>query len=328
MRSLGPVSLATNHDVGGLLDAIGHTPMINLSHGFSKATAVWGKLESFNPGGSAKDRTARALVADATARGVLHPGAIAVESSSGNLGVALAREAVAGGWEFHCVVDVRTNAATLRMMEALGATLHPVTQPDPETGDWLAARRAKVAQLKADLGAVNLDQYSNRAAFDAHNFGTMAEIVDQLGHAPEVLAVAVSTTGTIGGCQRHIEQHGYDTKLIAVDAQGSVLFDGTRGERLLPGYGAGVVPDLSTEVAPDRVIRVEAADAVRAARDLARTTGFVPGASGGAVAHAVRQLEEEGDHREIVAIFHDDGRAYLDTVYNDEWVATELGLEV
>lgn len=307
-----------------MLGAIGRTPLVDLTRGFQPAeggptATVWGKLESFNPGGSAKDRTARALVADATERGILHPGAVAVESSSGNLGVALAREAAIGGWEFHCVVDQRTNAATVAMIRALGAVVHPVTEPDPETGDWLAARRKKVAELKAELGAVNLDQYSNRAAFDAHDAGTMAEIVAQLGHAPDTLVVSVSTTGTIGGCLRHIRRNGYDTEVIAVDAEGSVLFGGTRGERVLPGYGAGVVPELSTEVEPDRVVRVAAADAVRAARQLARSTGFVPGASGGAVAHVLGQLVGAGVAGDIAAIFHDDGRAYLDTVYNDEW---------
>ena len=190
---------------------------------------VWGKLESFNPGGSAKDRTARAMVAAATARGLLHP----------------------------------------------------VEDPDPETGDWLTARRNLVAELKRELGAVNLDQYSNRAAFDAHDQGTMREIVQQFGHAPEMLAVAVSTTGTVGDCLKHIREHGYSTKVVAVDAEGSVLFGGDRGERILPGYGASVVTELSEEVAPDRVVRVSAADAVRSARGLARSTGFVPGASGG-----------------------------------------------
>lgn len=234
---------------------------------------VWGKLESFNPGGSAKDRTARAMVAAATARGLLHP----------------------------------------------------VEDPDPETGDWLTARRNLVAELKRELGAVNLDQYSNRAAFDAHDQGTMREIVQQLGHAPELLAVAVSTTGTVGGCLRHIREHGYGTKVVAVDAEGSVLFGGDRGERILPGYGAGVVTELSKEVAPDRVVRVSAADAVRSARGLARSTGFVPGASGGAVAAAVAGLIDEGAADEIVGVFHDDGRAYLDTVYNDEWVEAHIG---
>ena len=308
---------------GGLLEAIGNTPLVDVSAGFDTppGTKVWGKLESFNPGGSAKDRTARALVADAVARGVLYPGAVAVESSSGNLGVALAREAAIGGWEFHCVVDKRTNLATLRMIEALGAVLHPVAEPDPETGDWLAARRNLVAQLKDELQAVNLDQYSNRAAFDAHDFGTMAEVVQQLGHAPDWLVVAVSTTGTVGGCLRHIRTHGFRTQVVAVDAEGSVLFDGARGDRVLPGYGAGVVPELSNDVEPDQVIRVEAADAVHSARELAAATGFAPGASGGAVASAVRQLLANGAAGDIAAIFHDDARAYLDTVYNDEWVA-------
>ena len=313
----------------GILSAIGGTPLVDLSRGFQLGDGgrVWGKLESFNPGGSAKDRSARAMVADATAKSLLYPGAVAVESSSGNLGIALAREAVAGGWEFHCVVDPRTNQSTLSMMAALGAVLHPVEEPDPETGDWLTARRNLVAQLKEELGAVNLDQYSNRAAFDAHDKGTMAEIVGQLGHAPELLAVAVSTTGTIGGCLQHIREHGYDTKVVAVDAEGSVLFDGARGDRILPGYGAGVVTELSKDVDPHRVIRVSAADSVRSARGLARTTGFVPGASGGAVAAAVSQLVGEGAAEEIVAIFHDDGRAYLDTVYNDEWVTEHIGGE-
>lgn len=308
-----------------LLSAIGNTPLVDVSAGFSDQSRVWGKLESFNPGGSAKDRTARAMVLDAAAKGLLYPGAVAVESSSGNLGIALAREAVVGGWEFHCVVDPRTNQATLSMIAALGAVLHPVQEPDPDTGDWLTARRNLVAQLKEDLGAVNLDQYSNRAAFDAHDQGTMREIVEQLGHAPEMLAVAVSTTGTVGGCLQHIREHGYGTKVIAVDAEGSVLFGGARGERILPGYGAGVVTELSKEVAPDRVVRVEAADAVHAARSLARSTGFAPGASGGAVAWAVSQLLEEGAAEEVVAVFHDDGRAYLDTVYNDEWADAQIG---
>ena len=183
----------------GLLAAVGGTPLVSLPELGGGNARVWAKLESFNPGGSAKDRTARALVADALERGVLGPGSVVVESSSGNLGVALAREAAVGGWEFHCVVDPRTNQATLAHMRALGAHIHPVEEPDPETGDWLTARRALVGRLVDELGGLNLDQYSNRAAFRAHSEGTMREIVAQLGHAPDILVVAVSTTGTIGG---------------------------------------------------------------------------------------------------------------------------------
>ncbi|MDY5784935.1 pyridoxal-phosphate dependent enzyme, partial [Corynebacterium sp.] len=238
----------------------------------------------------------------------------------GNLGVALAREAIIGGWEFHCVVDPRTNQSTLAHIRALGGHIHPVEAPDPETGDWLTARRALVAELVDELGAVNLDQYSNRAAFDAHSEGTMPEIVEQLGHAPDYLLVAVSTTGTVGGCARYINGNSLPTKVIAVDAQGSVLFGGARGERILPGYGAGIVTALSEETTPDQIIRVTAGDAVTAARRVARTTGFMPGASGGAVCAAAAQVVRDDPGAEIVAVFHDDGRAYLDTVYNDEWV--------
>ena len=305
----------------GLLSTIGHTPLIAMDEmGPPGAGPIWGKLESFNPGGSAKDRTARAMVRDATERGLIGPGSCVVESSSGNLGVALAREAALGGWEFHCVVDGRTNASTLAHIRALGATIHEVTEPDPATGDWLVARRDKVAKLKRELRAVNLDQYSNRAAFTAHSQGTMQEIVEQLGHGPDILAVAVSTTGTVGGCLRYVREHGLRTRVVAVDAEGSVLFGGTRGTRILPGYGAGVVTELSTLGEPDEVIRVAAGDAVAAARRTARSTGFLPGASGGAVACAVDTLAQNNPGAEIVAIFHDDGRAYLDTIYNDDWV--------
>lgn len=318
---------------------IGETPLIRI--GGDETRRIWGKLESFNPGGSAKDRTARALVSAAEEQRLIYPGATVVESSSGNLGVALAREAAVGGWDFHCVVDQRINKATVSYMEALGATIHRVTQPDPDTGDWLAARRKRVAELVEELDAVNLDQYSNRAAFTAHSDGTMREIVDTLGHAPDYLVVAVSTTGTIGGCLSYLREHGHTTTVIAVDAEGSVLFGGTRADRLLPGFGAGVVPALASEVEPDEVIRVGAADTVRAARKLAASTGFLPGASGGAVAWAVDVLAQrlrgesvptvdtvDTGTVDIVAIFHDAGNAYLDTVYNDEWVRENLGVDL
>ncbi|MBC6822489.1 pyridoxal-phosphate dependent enzyme [Corynebacterium sp. LK33] len=309
----------------GVLSAIGNTPLVAFDQLRPPgAGPLWGKLESFNPGGSAKDRTARALVRDAQRCGVLTKDSVVVESSSGNLGVALAREAVLGGWEFHCVVDRRTNASTLAHIRALGATIHEVERPDLETGDWLVARRALVATLVDELGAINLDQYSNRAAFSAHEEGTMREIVEQLGHAPDILAVAVSTTGTVGGCLRYVAKHKLPTRVVAIDAQGSVLFDGNRGARVLPGYGAGVVTELSTLTEPHEVIRVHARDAVNAARTTARATGFLPGASGGAVAWGVDKLARDNPGAEIVAIFHDDGRAYLDTIYNDEWVADNV----
>ncbi|MEJ5997989.1 pyridoxal-phosphate dependent enzyme [Corynebacterium sp. H130] len=303
-------------------DALGNTPLVNLKKlGLSNLTA-WAKLEQFNPGGSAKDRTARALVEAAD----IAPGTMVIESSSGNLGLALSREAALGGWNFHCVVDPRANTATINYIKAMGATVHALTEPDPETGDWLVARRKKVAELlKDNPDALNLDQYSNTAAFGAHAQGTMREIHEQLGHAPDFLLVAVSTTGTIGGCQQYVQEHGLGTKLIAVDAKGSVLFGGQRDTRHLPGFGAGVIPELSKQVSPDRVMRIADRASISAARELARTTAIVPGASGGAVIAALQQLDcELTEPAEAVVVIHDSGNFYLDTIYNDQWVEATL----
>lgn len=312
----------------GIRSTIGHTPLIRLDRLLSRDDViVWAKLEYFNPGGSAKDRTAKAIVDAARASGSLPPGASIVESSSGNLGMALAREAQLGGWDFHCVVDPRANNQAVATMSAYGATVHVVDEPDPDTGDWLSARRKLVAELLAEIpDSLSLDQYSNRAAFNAHADGTMTEILDTLGHAPDQLLVAMSTTGTIGGCLQQLSRSQARTRTIGVDAEGSVLFGGQRGERRLPGFGAGVVPELSRQVCPHEVDRISDVDSVAGARLLARREGILAGASGGAVTAALASRSaafSPGD--EVVIIIHDAGAAYLDTVYNDGWTTEMLG---
>lgn len=303
---------------------MGHTPLVKLDRlAALKNRAdlnIYAKLEGFNPGGSAKDRTAAAMVAAAVLDGTLRPGGTAVESSSGNLGVALAREAALRDFTFHCVVDPRANRVTVAHMQALGAVVHEVTEPDPDTGDWLTARRRRVEELLTELGgSINFDQYSNRAAFAAHRDGTMAEILADLGRAPEHVFVAVSTTGTLGGCLQATE--GTGTQVHAVDAEGSVLFGGRRGARQLPGYGAGVVTALSTLVTPSDISRIDARSAISAARELAACEAILPGASGGAVLAALnRALPDIPAGSDVVVILHDNGTAYLSTIYDDTWV--------
>lgn len=313
----------------GLDGLIGNTPLVelpSLARAFERPDLrIYAKLEQLNPGGSAKDRTARALVNTAIETG-LPENPTLVESSSGNLGMALARQAQMRGWKFHCVVDPRVNDSTVATMQALGATVDVVSAPDPETGDWLTARRSRVAELMRTVkGAVNLDQYSNQAAFKAHDEGTMAEIIAQLGQAPDWLLVAVSTTGTIGGCIQRLNRIGANTHTVGVDAQGSVLYQGKRGERLLPGFGAGVVPHLSTLQEPRRVQRVHDIDSVIGARALARTEGLLPGASGGAVVSAVYACRDNiPEGASVVMVLHDGGTNYLNTIYSDDWVEENL----
>lgn len=311
--------------VSSIQDVVGSTPLVRLSRLFP-STEVFAKLESFNPGGSAKDRPALNMLRDALDTGRLQPGGTVVESSSGNLGMALARACTLAGVRFICVVDSRANRSTVATIRALGGEVSLVDTPDPETGDLLRARHLRVAELLRTIpGAISLDQYSNPANPAAHRDGTMREVAGALDHRVDHLFVAVSTTGTINGCTDYLREHDMATRVVAVDAVGSVLFDGEQGTRLLPGMGAGVVSPLSRLVIPDEVVRVTDAQAVAGCRALAIREGILAGASGGAVVWALSHARFSTGDR-VAAILHDGGSAYLDTVHDDAWVTQELGL--
>lgn len=311
-----------------IAQAVGGTPLVRMSRLFDGHPAeVLAKVESLNPGASAKDRPALAMLRDALDSGRLAPGGTVVESSSGNLGMALARACSAHDVQFVCVVDTRANRSTIAAIRALGGRIELVEHPDPATGDLLTARLARVQQLLREIpGAVNLHQYGNPANAGAHREGTMREIAEAMQHRVDDVVAACSTTGTIGGCASYIQEHGMRTRVIAVDAQGSVLFGGTAGARRLPGMGAGFVTDLSRRVQPDQVLRVSELECVAGARLLARREGILAGASTGAVVHAVASLlPQRPDDARIAMLVHDGGMPYLDTIYDDEWVRTILG---
>ncbi|MGP9708057.1 2,3-diaminopropionate biosynthesis protein SbnA [Brachybacterium sp. AOP42-C2-15] len=327
--------LSTPSDVApgitvGISAAVGRTPLIRLDRLFpDSGIEILAKLESVNPGGSTKDRPALAMVRDAFARGHLEAGGTVVESSSGNLGVALARVCSTHGVHFVCVVDSRTNATTVATIRALGGQVEMVTEPDPETGDLLTARLHRVEQLLEQIpGAVNLYQYGNPANPGAHAAGTMAEIAEATDHRLDVLMAAVSTTGTIAGCTAYLRENSMDTRTVAVDAEGSVLFGGTAAPRPLPGLGAGVVTDISRTVDPDRVVRVSGLDCVVGARLLARREGILAGASTGGIVHTLGSLVPElAPGSRVAFIVHDGGVPYLSTVYDDDWVERTLGAD-
>lgn len=308
--------------------AVGGTPMVRLNRLFGTSGAeVLAKVESLNPGGSTKDRPALGMLRDALRSGRLAPGGTVVESSSGNLGMALARACSAHDVQFVCVVDTRANRSTIAAIRALGGRIELVEHPDPETGDLLTARLRRVQELLRELpGAVNLHQYGNPANPAAHRDGTMREIAEALDHRIDDVVTACSTTGTIGGCAAYVREHAMDTRVIAVDAQGSVLFGGASGTRRLPGMGAGFVTDLSREVSPDEVVRVSELECVAGARLLARREGILAGASTGGIVHAVAGLlPQRPAGTRIAMLVHDGGMPYLDTIYDDAWVGEHLG---
>ncbi len=310
-------------------DLVGNTPLVELRTIVRGPTAprIFAKLERFNPGGSAKDRPAAAMIDAACASGALGTGGTIVESSSGNLGVSLAQQALWRGLRFVCVVDPRINPTTRRLIEAYGGEVVCVDRPHPVSGDWLEARIERVRQIVSEVpGAYWPNQYANPDNSRAHRDGTMREVAEALAGDVAAVFVATSTTGTARGCLDYIAAHGLSTKVVAVDAVGSCLFGGTRGERLLPGYGAGVESAIAVGTMPDEVIRIEDLDAVRGCRLLAATEGLLAGASGGAaVAALVNDAHRYGPEDNVVVILHDAGEPYLETVYDDEWVMATFG---
>ena len=314
--------------VDGILGAIGDTPLIALHRYLLRPdVAFWAKLESANPGGSAKDRPAARMLQDALDHGLIDLGTTVVESSSGNTGVGLAQACRYHGMRLICVVDARAHAMNVRAMRALGADVRVVSRPDPGTGDLLVARLMLVEQLLAEIpNSFWPDQYANESNPAAHASGTMSEIDDALDGRLDYLFVATSTTGTLRGCGDYLRERGRSTRIVAVDSTGSALFGGRRATRRLPGFGAGVETDLSATADFAELVRVSDLECVVGCRRLAEREAILAGASSGGVAFAVETLAAQMEPgSRCAAIFPDGGTGYLETVYDDTWVERELG---
>ncbi len=312
----------------GIIGAIGNTPLIRLRRYPERGELqLWAKYERANPGGSAKARPAAAMLQAALRDGHLSPNGTVVESSSGNLGVGLAQACAALGLEFICVTDARANESNIAAMRALGAEVRIVSEPDPATGELLAARLRLVGELVASTPrAWWPNQYANPVNARSHQLGTMREIDDALGGELDYLFVAVSSTGTLVGCGEYLRTAARTTRLVAVDAVGSALFGGDRGPRALPGMGAGFETELSQTARWDRLIRVPELDSVVGCRRLARREGILAGASSGGVLAAFDTLSPELEPgTRCAAILPDGGEGYMASVFDDEWVERELG---
>jgi cysteine synthase A len=314
--------------VEGILGAIGDTPLVALRRVLLRPDIhVWAKLEAANPGGSAKDRPAARMIQDALDSGLIDLATTVVESTSGNTGIGLAQACRYHGLRLICIVDARAHASSVRAMRALGADVRIVEQPDRETGDLLVARLALVRRLLASIpNSFWPDQYANESNPAAHAAGTMREIDEALGGQIDYLFVATSTTGTLRGCGDYLREHARGTRIVAVDSSGSALFGGMRGERRLPGFGAGVETPLSAEADHDELVRVSDLACVVGCRRLAEREAILAGASSGGVAFALETLSLRMEPGTCCAlIFADGGSGYLETVYDDAWVERELG---
>jgi cysteine synthase A len=286
------------------------------------------KCEGFNFAGSIKLKAATEMVEAAERDGVLTPWSILVESSSGNLGVALSMIAASKGYRFLCVTDSRCNLSTRRLMEALGSQVHTIVEPDA-TGGFLGARLDYVRALCAsDPRYVWLNQYTNPNNWKAHYRTTAPAIARQFPRL-DVLFVGTGTTGTLMGCARYFRKWQRPVRIVAVDSVGSVTFGGAPGRRMIPGLGTSVRPPLLDTTHVDDVVHVEEADTIRACHRLA-SRGFLFGGSTGTVVSGAMSWLTLHHARELtaVAIAPDLGERYLDTVYQTNWLHDLYGEDV
>ncbi len=308
-----------------VLGAIGRTPLVKLKRFLDRSDVeLLAKLESNNPGGSAKDRPARQMIESAMAAGEIGKNTTIIESSSGNMGIGLAQACRYYGLNFICVVDPRTQTQNVAIIEALGGRIEMV-QPPPG-GDFLAARIAKVCGLLETIpGSYWPNQYSNRENPRSHFEGTVREIDEALDGQFDYLFVATSSTGTAQGCRDYLRSRGRDVRVVAVDSLGSVLFGGTPGPRRIPGLGAGKEPRLAVGQSFDTIAKVSDLDCVVGCRRAALREAMLVGGSAGGVLETVRNMSDQLSGKRCVAVLHDSGTRYLETVFNDEWVQRSLG---
>jgi 2,3-diaminopropionate biosynthesis protein SbnA len=285
------------------------------------------KIESLNPAGSIKFKTAIGLITALEEANAIRPDSILIESSSGNLGVALSIICAERGYRFACVVDPNVNTQNVRYMAALGATIIKVTTTD-SNGGFLGSRIACIKSLVAkDPRYIWINQYENPANPAVHA-QLAAQSIDRHFPRLDYLFIGAGTCGTLMGCVRHIARARPRTRIIAVDSIGSVTFGLPAGQRYIPGLGSSQNSKLFRHENLHALIAVPEAAAVSACRYLARTHGFLAGGSTGTVIAGLwssRHWFKPGDV--VVAIAPDGGERYLETIYSDDWVTKRFGEE-
>lgn len=298
-----------------LTELIGNTPLLELS-GIEKrynleATLI-AKLEYFNPGGSVKDRVALSMIEDAERKGVLTPGAVIIEPTSGNTGVGLAWIGRVKGYRTLLTMPETMSKERQYLLRAMGAEL--VLTPG---GEGMKGAIARAEELRKEIpGAVILQQFDNPANPAAHIQSTAEEIWRDTDGQVDVFVAGVGTGGTISGTGKGLKAHNPAIEIIAVEPDSSAVLSGEApGAHKIQGIGAGFIPRTYDASVVDRVIRVTDEDAMRTSRELSETEGLLVGISAGAAAYAAMQLALQPEYRgkKIVVLLPDTGERYLST---------------
>ena len=313
----------------GLLDAIGHTPLIRLRRASeSTGCEIFGKAEFMNPGGSVKDRAARGIVLDAERRGLLAPGGTVVEGTAGNTGIGLAQVCNARGYRCVLVMPDNQSPEKYALVEALGAQVHRVkTVPysDPNHYQRVAARIA--GELENAYWANQFDNLANRRA---HVETTGPEIWEQTGGRIDAFVAASGTGGTLAGVAEYLKSKNSAVRTVLADPPGSALFEFIRNGVLKPtgsgsiteGIGIGRLTTNMQDAPIDDALHIEDPETVACVYQLLREEGlFVSSTSGINVAAATRVARQLGPGHLIVTVLCDSGAKYLARLFNRDWLA-------
>ena len=294
---------------GVLASAIGATPLVELPRFARGAARIFAKLEWFNPGGSVKDRIARAMLDDAEARGLIAPGGTVVEATSGNTGVALALLAASRGYRCVIVMPEECGAVKARLMSAAGAEV--VRTP---AGDRMAAAVARAAEIAASTpGAWVPGQFTNPVNPRTHFETTGPEIAEQAGGRIDAWVAGVGTTGTFVGVARYLGERHPGILRVAVEPEGSILNGGAPGPHEVEGIGLSQIWPILDRSLIDEIITVPDAPAFATCRELATTEGLFVGGSSGAAANAAFQIARRlGPGKTVVTLFPDGAERYPD----------------
>ena len=298
-----------------ITDLIGNTPLLELGnyekkHGLE--ARLLAKLEYFNPAGSIKDRIAMAMLDDAEAKGLLKPGAVIIEPTSGNTGIGLAAVGAARGYTVVLTMPETMSVERRNLLKAYGAQ---VVLTDGSKG--MKGAIAKAQELADSTpGSFSPGQFTNPANPEIHRRTTGPEIWRDTEGKVDIFVSGVGTGGTITGVGEYLKAQNPDVRVVAVEpASSPVLSEGRSGPHKIQGIGAGFVPDTLNTAVYDEIIAVENEDAFAIGREVARTDGILVGISSGAALYAATQLAQRPENRGkvIVALLPDTGDRYLST---------------
>ena len=324
--------------IENILDLVGHTPLVSLEKIAAPMQGrFFAKVEAFNPGHSAKDRTALHIINDAEEKGLLSPGGVIVETTSGNTGYSLAMIAAIRGYRCILAVTDKSSQDKIDMLRALGAEVHvcpaSVAADDPRSYYEVAKRIHKETP-----NSIYINQYFNPLNTEAHYLSTGREIWEQTAGEITHLVACSGTGGTISGIARYRKEQNPKVQVIGVDADGSLIkkyFDtgeidkGELHPYYIEGLGKNMIPGALDTSVIDTFIKVNDKESALAAREISRRTGIFCGYTSGAAWVATQKYNQDSPFSPesvVVVVFPDHGSRYMNKIYSDKWLKEKLDI--